>query len=125
ATVESVKRSYRRRPNRMPAHQHALVPAEPATIANAIAQDDGSRGRRPELVATCDDNIEPSTDAPSTDAFPLLGYTVIATLQGVEVGHDELRDLLTPLGLARYLPALPEARTGLRRALRAWLHRLA
>jgi hypothetical protein len=71
-------------------------------------------------MATIDDEI-----AQASDEFPVLGYTVIATLKGVEVRHDELLRLLTPPGLARYLPALPEPRTSLKRAIRAWLKELA
>jgi hypothetical protein len=62
---------------------------------------------------------------PATDEFPLLGYTVIASLDAVAVRHDDLRQLLVSLGLERYLLGLPEARTALRRALRAWLTDLA
>jgi hypothetical protein len=61
----------------------------------------------------------------ATDDFPLLGYTVIASLGGVEVAHDDLRQTLTSLGLQVYLPGLPEPRTALRRAMRAWLQGLA
>lgn len=57
--------------------------------------------------------------------FPLLGYTVLANVRGVEANHAALLQLLTPLGHASFLPALPEARTSLRRAIRAWLKELA
>jgi hypothetical protein len=71
-------------------------------------------------------SLAPSPDIePATDDFPLLGYTVIAALGGVAVRHDELRRSLAALGLERYLPGLPEPRTALRRALRAWLDELA
>ena len=57
----------------------------------------------------------------ATEEFPLLGYTVIASLKGIEVQHYDLAALLASLNLSRYLPALPEPRTTLRRAIRAWL----
>jgi hypothetical protein len=67
--------------------------------------------------------MTPPTDEieQATDEFPQLGYTVIASLKGSEVQHDELAALLASLNLSRYLPALPEPRTSLRRAIRAWL----
>ncbi len=60
----------------------------------------------------------------ATDEFPLLGYTVIASLKGIEVPHDDLAALLASLRLASYLPAIPDPRTSLRRAIRAWLKEL-
>jgi len=30
----------------------------------------------------------------ATDEFPLLGYTVIASLKGIEIQHDDLATLL-------------------------------
>jgi len=61
----------------------------------------------------------------STPQMPLLGYTVIANLKGIEVEHTELLSLLTPLGFADFLPALVEPRTALRRAMRDWIKELA
>ena len=57
--------------------------------------------------------------------MPLLGYTVIASLKGVEVTHDDLLSLLTPMGFGQYLPALVEPRTALRRAIREWIKELS
>src|SRR5579859_2193690 len=57
--------------------------------------------------------------------FPLLGYTVIAAVNGVAASHDELSRLLAAFGFEKYLAGLPEARTALRRAMRAWLQELS
>lgn len=62
---------------------------------------------------------------PATDDFPLLGYTVVASLGAVAVQHDRLRHVLAALGFEQYLPGTPEPRTALRRAMRAWLKELA
>jgi len=62
---------------------------------------------------------------PDSQEFPLLGYTVIAAVGGVAASHDELRRLLAAVGFEQYLPGLPEARTALRRAMRAWLQELS
>src|SRR2546428_10677808 len=62
---------------------------------------------------------------PESQEFPLLGYTVIAAVNGVAASHDELGRLLAALGFEKHLPGLPEARTALRRAMRAWLQELS
>jgi hypothetical protein len=62
---------------------------------------------------------------PATDDFPLLGYTVVASLGAIAVQHKQLQHVLAGLGFERYLPGRPEARTALRRAMRAWLKELA
>ncbi len=56
-----------------------------------------------------------------TKEFPLLGYTVIANVQGIEIDHNTLLQLLTPLGLTHFAPGIPEESTTLRRSLKAWL----
>lgn len=61
----------------------------------------------------------------ATADLPLLGYTVVASLKGVEIDHNELLALLTPIGFAHFLPSLVEPRTALRRAIRAWIKELA
>lgn len=57
--------------------------------------------------------------------YALLGYTVIPSLKGIEVEQSQALQLLTPLGLAHFLPGLPEASTSLRRAVRAWIKEIA
>ena len=68
----------------------------------------------------------PSTQVePSTDDFPLLGYTVIASLPELAIEHNQLRHVLAALSFEQHLPGAPEPRTALRRAMRAWLKELA
>jgi hypothetical protein len=57
--------------------------------------------------------------------FPLLGYTVVPSLKGIEVEQAKALQILTPLGLAHFLPGLPETATALRRAVRRWMRELA
>ena len=57
--------------------------------------------------------------------FPMLGYTVVPSLKGIEVEQAKALQILTPLGFAHFLPGLPETATCLRRAVRAWMKRLA
>src|SRR5579883_836923 len=57
--------------------------------------------------------------------FPLLGYTAVASLKGIEVEQATALNILTPLGLSHYLPGLPEASTVLSRAVRRWMRELA
>jgi hypothetical protein len=66
--------------------------------------------------------------------LPLLGYTVVASVKGVEVDRPTILSLLGALDFqgrlgaalpADYLPGLPEANTGLMRAVRRWMRDLA
>ena len=57
--------------------------------------------------------------------FPLLGYTVVPSLKGIEVEQAKALQILTPLGFAHFLPGLPETATCLRRAVRAWMKEIA
>jgi hypothetical protein len=64
----------------------------------------------------------------STPAFPILGYTVIASLDShLEIEHDQLRQLVTPLGFGseEFSPPEAEPRTYIRRAIAAWLTEIA
>ncbi len=60
----------------------------------------------------------------SSAEFPLLGYTVIASVKGIEVKHDALLQALTPLGFGSFLPPVREPGTMLRRAMSRWLKSL-
>jgi hypothetical protein len=60
----------------------------------------------------------------SSAEFPILGYTVIASLKGVEVKHDELLQALTALGFGSFMPPVREPGTTLRRAMSRWLKSL-
>ena len=64
----------------------------------------------------------------STPEMPVLGYTVIASLDpSLEVHHDDLKRYLTQYGFSAdtLLPPMPEARTCLRRGITAWLKEIA
>lgn len=64
----------------------------------------------------------------STPEMPVLGYTVIASLDpSLEVHHDDLKRYLTQYGFSAdsLLPPMPEARTYIRRGITAWLKEIA
>lgn len=63
--------------------------------------------------------------------LPLLGYTVVTSLKGIEVNRPSLLaavdalDFKTRLGTqlsTDYIPGLPEANTALKRAVKRWMH---
>src|SRR5438105_3577259 len=60
----------------------------------------------------------------SSHEFPILGYTVIAAIKGIEVKHDALMQALTGLGFGQFTPPMREPGTTLRRALTKWLKSL-
>jgi hypothetical protein len=61
----------------------------------------------------------------STEQFPILGYTVIASLDTKsEVNHDQLLQLITPLGFGMFLPPQVEPPTYFQRAIAAWIKEL-
>lgn len=61
----------------------------------------------------------------STEQYPLLGYTVIASLDTKsEVNHDRLLQLITPLGFGMFLPPQVEPPTYFQRAIAAWIKEL-
>ena len=56
----------------------------------------------------------------------LLGYTVIASVDSkIEISHEDLLTLTTPLGLGGHTPPKVEANTYVKRAMLAWLKELA
>lgn len=64
----------------------------------------------------------------STATMPLLGYTVIASLDSsLEVSFADLQQTLMPLGFGSddLLPPAPEPRTYVRRAITAWIKEMA
>jgi len=57
----------------------------------------------------------------STEALPLVGYTLFWRLAGLRVKHQELVDLLDRFGFKDFAPDPPTPRKALRRALEAWI----
>ncbi len=61
----------------------------------------------------------------SSAQFPILGYTVIASLDTKsEISHDRLLQLITPLGFGNFLPPQVEPPTYFQRAIAAWIKEL-
>jgi hypothetical protein len=56
--------------------------------------------------------------------LPLLGYTVVPSLKGIEIKHQDALAILTPLGFHDALPGLPKAETSLKRAIKRWMKEL-
>src|SRR5579875_1118102 len=64
----------------------------------------------------------------TSKTLKLSGYSVFAVLdKRLEIGFDELRQRVTPLGFGaeELLPPEPEPRTYIRRAITAWLREIA
>jgi hypothetical protein len=57
----------------------------------------------------------------SSDELPLLGYTVLWRLSGVQVTHAELEAAMTIAGFEAYMPTPPSPALALDRAIRAWI----
>jgi hypothetical protein len=56
--------------------------------------------------------------------LPLLGYTVVPALKGIEIKYQDALAILTPLGFHDALPGLPKAETSLKRAIKRWMKEL-
>jgi hypothetical protein len=58
----------------------------------------------------------------STPQYPLLGYTLIASLDSAtEISHDDLLQIATPLGFGSVIPPQPEPPKIIQRAMTAFL----
>src|SRR6266700_442600 len=58
----------------------------------------------------------------STSQYPLLGYTLIASLDSAtEINHGDLLALATPLGFGSVIPPRPEPPKIIQRAMTAFL----
>lgn len=57
--------------------------------------------------------------------LPLLGYTTLFHLKDIEIDQPSILRIISPLGLEKFLPGLPEPQTALKRAVSRWMKQLA